>query len=53
MSSTEHLIHVGDLCHVASGQVLIKIFGTTAHVTYAHEFANIQLGQVPVEGTVC
>ena len=49
--STEHITHVGDLlCHVAFGQFLIIRFGTTEHITHAHEFVNITLGQVPVEG---
>ena len=50
-TSTEHLIHVDDLCYVAFGQTLLKIFGNVEHVMHVNEFANSPLGQVSVEDT--
>ena len=51
MSLPEHSLHVGDLCHLPFGQVLVERFGITEHVTHVHdEFVNVPLGHVPVEG---
>ena len=47
----EHLIHVGGLCHVVFGQVLVKIFENIEHIMHVYEFANSPLEQVPIEGT--